>query len=106
MRAAHVLTTSSFETHRTLGSDDCAMLLRMRWSQTVDSASEYPASDGIELLQQRLVAEFGRGDQRRIERPVAAYRARFVLARKIGRETGNEPLGLVGIGRKHLDHVR
>src|SRR5258705_9281126 len=68
-------------------------------------APEHAASHRIELLDERLVAEFRRRDERAVERAVGADRARLVFAGKVLGKTGDQPLGLIGIGREHLDNV-
>src|SRR5262249_61392396 len=66
---------------------------------------EYAACHRIELLEERLVARFRRGNQRGVERAIGADRARLVLAGEIAREPGHQRLRLVSVGGKHSDDV-
>src|SRR5262245_55770615 len=66
---------------------------------------QHPPGNGVELLEQRGVTRFRRGDERGIERAVGADRAGFVLTREIASQKRNKELMLLVVGGEHSDDI-
>src|SRR5690348_4063736 len=93
-----------------------SQMLRMAWPATFIGSrlallalarrAQDAAGDGIELLKQLGIALLGRGDQRVIERMVAALRATHGIARDQGHHRLDQRLSLVSVGQQRRDdHV-
>src|SRR5579875_416014 len=93
-----------------------SQMLRMAWPATFMASGLAPLAlagrpqhapgDRIEFLHQPGIALFGRGDQRVIERVVAALRAARAVMCDQRRRRAHQRLGSVGIGEQRADdHV-